>query len=211
MKKNFLVYNNRGQVLMELVIAVGIISTGLFASWMMFFSGYIGEKEAGLKVTASNLAKEGAEAVRNIRDSNWLKISDGETIQWNAGLSGDGSGVIVGLLDVDDIYINYDPDSIDSPLARLYTNDQGLYSSDDSGSVTPFSRLVSIAPICCDDYDYDLQCDEPGSSSLYILNPGDSCGGGLQAGIDVKVEVKWSIEGNNRNIVIKDQLFNWRL
>ena len=77
---------NRGQTLVEIVIATGII--------VVVFVGCLSLAAMTIKIgritkeknQALNLAQEGIEAVRNIRDNNWLLIEKGvEGATWDEG------------------------------------------------------------------------------------------------------------------------------
>lgn len=78
--------NQKGQTLVETMVAVGIIAAVLIAA----LSLVIAVIQAGIvsreRVQAANLAQEGLEAVRNIRDSYWINSTSGSTIneRWKA-------------------------------------------------------------------------------------------------------------------------------
>lgn len=63
---------SRGLSLIETVIALGILTTGMAAlvgTAIYSFSNY---NKALLRLTAMGLAREGVEVAKNIRDTNWL-------------------------------------------------------------------------------------------------------------------------------------------
>lgn len=69
----------RGQTLLELVIASGIIATTVIGAITLMIRTITLSQGSEQKVEASNFAREGIEAIRMIRDSNWLKID--QTLQ----------------------------------------------------------------------------------------------------------------------------------
>lgn len=199
--------NQAGQTLMEVLVAIAMINIGLFAVWALLMSNYTGEKEAEARVIGANLAREGVEAVKNIRDSNWLKIEDNDLIPWDDGLSGDGSAIIDDLFN-GSVGLNFTPGDINDPATRLYVNSDGFFNHDNTGQFTPYSRLITIRNICCANGDGDLKCDD---YSLVVKPAGEVCAvNELKIGLDVYSNVLWDYGGRRRNFVAQDQLFNWR-
>jgi prepilin-type N-terminal cleavage/methylation domain-containing protein len=99
MKKNF--KNNHGFTLIELIISVFILSIAIVGIFGAFSIMIILTSDAADRLTATYLAQEGIEIVRNIRDTNWLNMdvcSSGGTIpsgvycpsKWVDGLTSDG-------------------------------------------------------------------------------------------------------------------------
>lgn len=64
--------NGRGFTLIEVVVAVSVLTIGILAAFMAVQSvtGYY--RVASSRLAATYLAQEGVELVRNQRDSNWL-------------------------------------------------------------------------------------------------------------------------------------------
>lgn len=61
-----------GQTLIETIVALGLLTTGI-VSGVGLVAYAIGSSDTALKqVIGTNLAREGIEIVRNMRDSNWL-------------------------------------------------------------------------------------------------------------------------------------------
>jgi len=63
--------NNSGQSLIEVIIAVFILSTAITAVLALVTQNFIAAKPSKLKTQASFLAQEAVEIVNNIRDKNW--------------------------------------------------------------------------------------------------------------------------------------------
>ena len=66
--------NKNGFTLIEVLIALGVFSVAVLAAFALAMSNLRIAQENYDRVLSSNLAREGIELVRNIRDSNWLKI-----------------------------------------------------------------------------------------------------------------------------------------
>ena len=62
-----------GQSLIETIVAIFILTTGLSAGLALAIYAFGGSSEIAERVTAAGLAREGTEAVRRMRDSNWLR------------------------------------------------------------------------------------------------------------------------------------------
>jgi hypothetical protein len=192
--------NHRGQGLVELIVAIAVIEIGLFGVWSLFLVNFNTEREAELRIVGVNLAREGVEVVRNIRDSNWLKrklneTDNGQIINWDNGLAAGQYSV------------NYDSSELDDYSAeplRFNPNNYYVDSLLATGNQTAFTRKIILKDICCDDGDNNLVCD----SIVYTV--GSSCNSDLKIGINVVAEVSWSISGQSRHVVIEDNLYDWQ-
>ncbi len=70
--------HQKGQALMELLIAMGVFVLSLSAIIFLVFDAYTSNR-AGKELTAATfLAEEGLEAARSIRDNSWDDLSPGE-------------------------------------------------------------------------------------------------------------------------------------
>ena len=72
----------RGESLLEVIIAVSILSTIMVSVFSLLIRGSATNVNVTNRVVAINVAREGAEAVRNIRDTNWLKYSGNRRGKW---------------------------------------------------------------------------------------------------------------------------------
>jgi prepilin-type N-terminal cleavage/methylation domain-containing protein len=77
-KKQKSVTKKRGFTLVELLVAASILVTALGAPLYVGIQGVIIATEAKDRIIATFLAEEGAELIRNIRDTNVLGILDGD-------------------------------------------------------------------------------------------------------------------------------------
>ncbi|MBD3282228.1 MAG: prepilin-type N-terminal cleavage/methylation domain-containing protein [Candidatus Portnoybacteria bacterium] len=76
----------KGFTLMEVIVSIAIVLTGLIGSIGLIFFSVSGISYNENRLMASNLAQEGIEIVRNIRDSNWLSYKRGAD-EWRDGLA----------------------------------------------------------------------------------------------------------------------------
>jgi type II secretory pathway pseudopilin PulG len=127
-----------GFTLLEIIIAIFFVTMGMGGAFTVIQKSFSILSLSGSRLVAANLAQEGIEVVRNIRDTNWL-----ETQNWDSGLNtgdwevqyneGDGNLTVWA-----DLYLNIDED--------------GFYSYKTSGTYTPtkFKRKITINKITAD-------------------------------------------------------------
>ena len=75
--------NTRGETLAETIIALSILAIGITIASTVIMNSMRNLTNAKNRVIAINIAREGIEAVRNIRDTNWLFFSDKRRQCWN--------------------------------------------------------------------------------------------------------------------------------
>jgi len=75
--------NIRGETLTETIIALSILALGVIIASTVIINSLRNMRNARNRIIAVNIAREGIEAVRNIRDTNWLLYSDRRRACWN--------------------------------------------------------------------------------------------------------------------------------
>lgn len=148
MKNNF-IKNNYGISILEVVVAVMIISFGLVGVLSLVIQNVEAQYVNKNVLVASGLAQEGLEQVRNIRDFNWL-IPDNS---WNQDIVGDGTYTIdYGGRSS----INQSVNSLNEAGAKLYIDTNGFYTHTAmAGTPTNFYRLITVV----DNTSYlDIKC-----------------------------------------------------
>lgn len=198
----------RGQSMLEAVIAMGIIVTAASSALTLTESSIRAEKDSEASITAGNLAREGIEAVRAIRDSNWLAGR-----QFDSGLAAgaDYSGIAAfdpatGGWSVDFGAVG----SVSDAAAKVYRYSTGsgnatvglfVQAPVQPGStvVTPYSRMVTTDPLCDD-----------GAGGYVIVTSGASCGAAEKIGMRVTSMVRWTVETRPHAIVAEERMMNWR-
>lgn len=137
-----------GFTLLETIVALGLIVTAAAGPFTLATRGVFAAKFARSKLVALNLAQEGIELVRQMRDNNVLGGHD-----WR-GLSGVCPSRCTRLADG-----SYQPDvfsvaigsapPISSGAALRFDEVTGLYGQS-SGVGTPFTRVVNISTPAAD-------------------------------------------------------------
>jgi len=155
---------------LEMIIAAGIIVSSVVTVIALGIVTVRGGRESEYRIVGANLAREGIEYFRNIRDSNWLQGN-----LWNAGITNgaykiefNGSG-----------WTSAACPNIEDEGCRLYINTSGIYNfSDNTGTPTQFYRQVTVS-------------DWPPAKKI-------------------RSEVLWKEKGGTRNIIIDEDLTEWR-
>ena len=126
--------NRQGFTLMEVIVALGVIIAALVGVMTLVTFSVSSIRVTKSRIIASNLAQEGLEIVRNIRDNNWLnyKRSAGN---WRDGLA---PGNYLVQFDTENLLV--------FSVTLLKINSAGRYQYN-SGSGTPFYRKISIEHI----------------------------------------------------------------
>ena len=133
--------HTKGFTIIELVIAIFIISftvVGIFAAFSIMASLTY---DATNRLTASYLGQEGVEIVRNIRDINWLTIDKNGTGAWDAGLTGCDTTPCQG-----DFRENILENLGDNTYLKINPSEK-FYDYSPSGAPSKFIRNIYIAKL----------------------------------------------------------------
>lgn len=132
------------QTLLEAILAIGVILVAVFSSTTLIVSTVTAGQSSEDKILAGNLAREGIEVVRGIRDSNWIKRAENITaVDWNSGLT-DGN-YIAKFSGSSGWFL---PATGSSAVNTFLSGGIPLYFTQDcTGTCTPtkFSRTINIA------------------------------------------------------------------
>lgn len=131
--------NKKGFTLIEVLLAVFIISVAVLGLYNGINYSYHSVETAKKVFTASYLAEEGVELVKNIRDSNF--VTGGAT--WNTGLLNCYTSYGC-RMDYNDLTLTVNSSDADSKTA-LWIDANGAYNYVASGEKTIFSRKIVIA------------------------------------------------------------------
>lgn len=129
---------SKGFTIIELVISIFVLSVGVVGVFSAFSMMVILTADTADRLTATYLAQEGMEIVRNIRDNNWLK----KDVSWTEGLTTVGacSDVNTGCR------ADYTSPSMSGGYdVYLYLNkNNNFYDYDITGTKTKFRRKILI-------------------------------------------------------------------
>lgn len=137
----------KGFTLLEVIIAITIIVVALVALLTLVVFTISSSSISASRLLAANLAQEGMELVRGIRDTNWLQPPDA----WDYKISGTSGtpGEQAGTIDYDDIdqltqyfSLPVDVETCGSNCQLYFQN--GFYSHNPAGNPVPFYRLIRL-------------------------------------------------------------------
>lgn len=222
----------RGFTLLETIIAISIVLFGVISIITLMLSSRLASDITSDEFVAINLAREGVEAVRAVRDANWLAYQEAEVAE-RAALSWDK-----GLFD-----------SASADLTAVFTRFQPSYASGEpwlsfaaDDFTTPCPNLVSANADTCAAIWYDKIAERYFQTVDSSFNPDDpveyektiysrlitmrficrdadnneilqdvACGaGGQYVGLDVAVEVRWSGRAQT-SYTLEEQIYDWKL
>ena len=136
--KRFLPEKKKGFTFIELIITIFVLLIGVLAAFIAAQQPMRYTAFSISRLTATYLAQEGIEIVRNIRDENWLNGNG-----WANGLNGcsevDPGGGCQADYNDGRSFTSYDGSFLN------IENDSGLYGYG-AGSPTKFKRKITINP-----------------------------------------------------------------
>lgn len=188
--------------MVEAIIAVAILVTGVVTTVVLGVTTIRAGQAAQNRTIADNLAREGIEHVRHIRDTNWLN----SPVDWHDQLCPiltDYTAILEYNPIVSDWNLNFNFDSMDQPQARIFLEegkDSGekyayyLQTSEfitpEGAQDTPFRRLLTVIPMNAESQ-LVTDCD----SADYF---------------SVKADVEWEEKGTLYNSTLIEHLYNWK-
>jgi hypothetical protein len=221
----------KGQGILEVVVAISVIIMGLVSIISLVIFNINTQGYSHNMLIASNLAREGVEVIRNIRDSNWLDT----TKEWDDGLIADSPPPLSeekGFLFLNLYFWNspaehyiYDlgcswkvcvleEESIWGPgISRfsLIEEDNNVlydqfgyfreFSNPESTEETRFYRIIFINEICLEDGKEKILSVYKEHCEDYAYE---------RIGLQVLSKVGWENNGVMRNVEIEERLYNWK-
>lgn len=216
---------NKGFTLLEMLIALSVISVGVMAAFTLSTANLNTAKANGQRILAANLAREGVEFIRNVRDTNWLRIESNldcypDTIgtqlcTWDYGLDQTTSTISfeTPFADFSQAPLINPPGGVnevkecfaDDTCALDEKNESGkshLYlQRNDPGTRINMARLIILKAIC-----YDLDKDETVYSGVVDCPETHK----EKIGLQVTSQVFWRDFSKDHILEVVDELYNWR-
>ncbi|MDO8571923.1 MAG: segregation/condensation protein A [bacterium] len=190
--------NQKGSTLIELITAIFMLSLALVSALAFTTVNFKNESIGASRLVASNLAREGVELSRNIRDTNWIK---GEA--FNTGLE-NGCSIIPSTIDRFTLQVACPEKIMEDTAFRIYrdTNKKTLYQGQtglETEQETQFYRSIAITPVCIKIVD-----------GISTDTPDVQCSSDETIGLQVSSDVHWVQGGSEYNVRMTEQLYNWR-
>jgi hypothetical protein len=194
----------RGQSFIEAMVAITVIITSISSSLALIQSSITASRIGGMQVVAANLAREGLEVVRGLRDTNWLAGRSFAIGLVDAG----GNKTARPILDAVNggWTLSFEPTSLTAANAAIYVTDEGVHRQADSQpsgtSISPYTRILTLQHICRDE----------GTGSERIVGGNVTClGSETLAGLAVLTTVRWrGVAGQFQTLAAEERLYDWR-
>ena len=185
---------------MEMLVVFFIISIGLYAAVALVMSNVTTQEYDADHIVAMNLAREMLELAQNKRDSNWLTSAAFD----DGMLSLPGGCTAVPHWDGTDFPYFEPASSISDANAKVNqsNNPASQYMlTNQSGTSTRFSRLLTFAPICA----------KPDHSETTV-SPGCTCLAAYpdKVGMRAKADIQWVTKGRTRKLSVYTDLYDWK-
>lgn len=195
--------NILGQGLLEVIVALGIIITGIIGMLSLALANKNASDEAAARLIAVNLGREAMEVVRAMRDGNWLA-----GLAWDAGFySGtDYSAALFYDQTANAWSLDFRPNDLNHDLARVWLQadagnpEAAIYRQaefitvPDNTTLTVYRRLLTLDPIC---------------QNKTVVESGSSCPG-EKIGLRLQARLSWVFKDRPRSAVFEERIFNWR-
>ncbi len=195
----------RGQTIIEMLIALTVIGVGLFAAASLVFSNLNTVERDSDEVVVVNLAREGLELAKQVRDSNWLAGTD-----FDAGMVDKAVGNYTATLVWDGIlptpafdFSAKDFKDANTSVVRLTKPEAADFLANQNsaasivGNATAFKRLIVFHPICDD-----------GVGIISVLDSG-ACSV-KKVGIRVESRMQWLRKDATKSFMLYEDLYDWK-
>lgn len=222
----------RGQGLLEVMLAIGMILIGLGAVLTLTLQNIAASAASGQQLVGAQLAREVIEAARAVRDSNWLVAGNSDpTRVWDEGLT-DNSPACGTTCNGSWVGFDVAPTQLPTPQPSTFTitflptrdvndaahaelqlyrhfsrYDWAQFSSPPpvaSGYLpTSYRRLLALDPVCSD------------SGTITVAVGQQQCPAGTKVGVRAEAVVSWPASGlfgtsGRRSTRVVEYIYNWR-
>lgn len=215
---------NTGFTLIELIITISVFSLAILSSFALAISNQRLAAENYDRVFAANIAREGIELVRNVRDSNWLAIDANQDCDpspglqlctWDENLQYNfftiDTADPMDIVDLSSCGVSFSscmPICLGDNTCRLYRDfATGIYEHIHGGPETNMGRLIHLENICVHP---DIDGSPDPNNADVIVPLSSPCVNGDPVGLKVTVRVAWERFNKSHYTEVVDYLYNWR-
>jgi len=214
-------FKKKGESIIEVLIAIIILTVVMTAAFKVLINTSRTNVDVKNRIIALNIAREGIEAVRNIRDTNWFKYAGNTDTKWlcydtitdkdkclgtvvSADLLVDGF-YTVNFSSTDDRYfldlISTDPGellNLETPATKvedfhLYKKDNERFTHDPVGNTaSPFYHQIEL--------------EIPPAENICNSSANNNC---AEEKLKIISRVQWLEGEESKNTVLETYLFNF--
>lgn len=181
-KNSYIPASQEGFTLIGVLVALTMVSVVTIGIAQLMTRAEQVVQIARSEFIATNLAREGLELVRSVRDTNWF--TDDNRAHWiDDRMCGQFT------YDANDARHHHSPGGIDKAQLFIHGSNQEWRHSGSSSEITLFSRILEVD---CTEKDNDPA--DPNANPAFVL---------------VTSRVFWEERGQEREVVLKEKLYNW--
>ena len=194
----------RGQGLLETVVAMSVLLTGIVTLMTLVIVSSIGRRSSEFQTVAANLAREGIEVAVMKRNDNWIKNNP-----FDAGLSSGTDYTFVEFFDpiANSWAFNFTPNDFTSNVTKIYkytsVSNKGLMVQAASQPVNTvysgYDRIIAADLICYD-----------GASETYAASGATCSGSPGKIGLRITSLVQWQEHNGMHSISEVETIYDWR-
>lgn len=218
-----------GQTLLEVLIAIGVIIVGMVGTITLVITSTKAGATSRNEIIATNLAREGLEIARSIRDNNWLAIeANTPGVTWDQGTfdpSAPGGGLagFTGIPLFDAVNNRWSLDfraddftttCTDHVCTQVLGIQNRLHQYADAlppGSTpTPFFRLLTLRPICRDENNAEALLEDSSKACVDLANQNGLGANPKKVGVEIESQVRYLVEQEQATYTLVDRLYNWK-
>jgi Tfp pilus assembly protein PilV len=190
--------SQQGQSLLELIVAIGVIVAGVLGTLTLIIATIQAGKEGSNRIIAQNLAREGIEIVRSIRDGNAM---DPVSPVWDEGLTGGTTATLVVNLPNNDTPTSLSFNHNWSDDAAQIKQSGIHYLQGTADTAINFYRMIKLSAICR---------ASGGIETIVSANTSGNDCPEEEVGLQVISEVHWPNATGAKSMVLEERLYNWR-
>ena len=206
--------NKSGFTLLETLIALSVVSVGIMAAFTLSLANLNTARDNYERILAGNLAREGVELIRNVRDSNWLKMEANQDCNditpglqlcdWDQGLNISTSTIAYNATSTTEIFGSIDDcfDNLGGETCRLFRNVNDFYDHKNTGETTNMARVIKILALCLN----------PDDDATISASGSFDCAGApnYKVGLRVTARVYWRDGDQTHTTDAVEDIYNWR-
>ena len=196
--------DNRGQTFVEAMLAMTIIITSVSSAMVLVQASINSSRLGGAQIVAANLAREGIEVVRSLRDSNWLQGNS-----FSVGMTNATAVTARPRLDpASGVWrLDFGVLTLSDPLVQIKLSPNGLYQYPDDAAVnasnTGFRRLITMGKICRHNGTTNERIESAVGGNCNVSE--------TWIGLAATSQVQYITNNNNyASVTVEERLYDWR-